>query len=176
MRSSPPGLVGLDHIDLLVTAFIIANHSNEAPKAQRRMADNYGRGFIVQNLNSWNHRNPQDSHTTVPEYRWEPVTELVDAYWDHDVLPAHYMVQIIRAVQYYEDQSSDHPDWDKDSNGIRHICRALRVVLDDTGLDKYLGWPKNERPADGGRLTWRGWNLAAEHWTRAYGFKESSQR
>ncbi len=165
-------IVGKDHVDLLVTAFMTIHHSKEARKAQARMGDNYGRGFMVQNLNSWNYCHPEDKRTKVPEYHWDPVTEFVDAWWEHDVIPGHYMVQLLKAVDWYEDQSSEHPEWDESENGIRKICRALRAVCADTCLDKYLDWPKDERPEDGGRLTWRGWNLAAWHWTREHGFRE----
>lgn len=157
--------MGKDHIDLLVTAFMTFTYSDEAPKTQARMGTRYGVGFKVQNLSSWNHCNPKDRRSDI-EYLWTPVTEFVDAYWDQDVIPGHYMVQVIKAVQYYEEQSSEHPGWDKSKNGVRAICRALRKVSNN-GLD----WPKDEVPSEGGRQTWRGWNLAASHWTRAHGFR-----
>lgn len=170
MKNTIVTLVCKDHIDLLVTAFMTFTHPDEAPKARARMGEKFGRGFIAQNLNSWNHCHPKDIRTDT-SFRWAPVAEFVDAYWDHDVIPGHFMVQVIKAIEFYEDQSSEHPGWDDDDNGIRHMCRAVRKVSAN-GLSKYLDWPKDERPVEGGRLTWRGWNIAASHWTREHGFVE----
>lgn len=163
-------LIGKDHIDLIVTALIVFGQSDQTPKTQKRIADHYGCAFVVQNLDSWNYCNPEDLRTD-PSYQWEPVIELVDAYFEHEVTPGRYLVQLMKAIEYYEEQSSEHPEWDDSDNGIREICRMLRQAFGSKALDWYLEWPKNERPDNGGRHTWRGWNAAASHWTRQFGFK-----
>lgn len=76
-------------------------------------------------LDSWNYCNPEDLRTD-PSYQWEPVRELVDAYFEQEVTPGRYLVQLMKAIEYYEEQSSEHPKWDDSDNGISKICRMLR--------------------------------------------------
>lgn len=120
-------IVSAHHIDALAgaatrpNAFGHLRYRYNGHARECRDPDAIGRILLAECVKSVQHRYPDDSDVELPGSAARP-----DTYW-YRTPDSHAPVVLLKAIDCYEYQSCEHPDWEKSE--AHAICDALRDRL-----------------------------------------------